>query len=253
MARETNDTRRATTGTLFIALVFNIGCGAEPGDDTGKNLGGAGSVSASGGGTAGATAGAGGSAGAAPACSDYASAAPAHEFGPGQNIGQNLFPGPVLGPPKGGGCCQGSLDVVSLGNGGSITLTFGDTSIVDGEGPDFIVFENAFYAGGDTEKPFAELGTVAVSEDGATWTEFPCTAVAAPYGSCAGWHPVFANPDDNSLDPLDPLVAGGDAFDLLDIGVTSARFVRVTDRADLEGAAGVFDLDAVGIVNAECP
>jgi hypothetical protein len=177
----------------------------------------------------------------------------AHEFGSGQDVGQNLFPGPVLGAPKGGGCCKGSLDVVSLGNGGTVTLEFGDTQIVDGDGPDFIVFENAFYAGGDTEKPFAELGTVAVSEDGQTWTEFPCTAIAAPYGSCAGWRPVFANPDENAIDPLEPTVAGGDAFDLADIGVASARYVRVTDREDLEGAAGVFDLDAVGVVHAKCP
>jgi len=29
--------------------------------------------------------------------------------------------------------------------------------------------------------------------------------------------------------------------------------VRIEDRADLDGPAGVFDLDAVGIVNALCP
>ena len=37
----------------------------------------------------------------------------------------------------GRGCSAGSLDVVSLGNGGSITVAFTDNAIVDGPGPDF--------------------------------------------------------------------------------------------------------------------
>ncbi len=176
-----------------------------------------------------------------------------HSFGPGQNQGQDRFPSNIFGPPHGGGCCQGSLDTVSLGNGGSVTVEFAGNAIVDGPGPDFIVFENAFYTNGNPDQVFAELGTVEVSADGQTWTGFPCTALAPPYGSCAGWHPVYANPDTNNIDPLDPKVAGGDAFDLADIGVSYARYVRITDRPDQTGFSGVFDLDAVGIVNALCP
>ncbi len=86
-----------------------------------------------------------------------------------------------------------------------------------------------------------------------TFHAFPCTATAYPYGSCAGWHPVLANADTNEIDPTDPAVAGGDAFDLADLGVTEARFVRITDRVDLTGVAGTFDLDAASIVHAECP
>src|SRR5262249_6691717 len=142
-------------------------------------------------------------------------------FGPGQNAGRDKLPDIVLGPPKGAGVTQGSLDVASLGNGGSITLAFDGNAIVDGPGPDFIVFENAFAAGGNPNNPYAEPGTVAVSNDGVTWTSFPCTATAFPYGTCAGWHVVYANPDTNSIDPTDPTVAGGDPFDLADIGVSS--------------------------------
>lgn len=262
MATSTSKVERAL---ILGALVLVVGCSAESGDggettgpvgaagaggSAGSSAGGSSSGGASG--SAGASA-IGGSAGSAPECSYFATGSPAHEFGPGQNTNQAQFPGPVLGPPKGAGCCKGSLDVVSLGNGGSVTLEFGATTIVDEPGPDFIVFENAFYAGGDTEKPFAELMTVAVSDDGQSWTEFPCTVTAAPYGSCAGWHPTFANAAENTIDPRDPVTAGGDAFDLADIGVTSARFVRVTDRADIEGAAGVADLDAVAIVHPQCP
>jgi hypothetical protein len=176
-----------------------------------------------------------------------------HSFGPGQSQGQDQFPSIVFGPPHGGGCCKGSLDTVSLGNGGSVTVEFAGNAIVDGPGPDFIVFENAFFAGGNADQVFAELGTVEVSADGQSWTAFPCTALAPPYGSCAGWHPVYANPDTNNIDPLDPAQAGGDAFDLADIGVSYARYVRITDRPDQTGFNGVFDLDAVGIVNARCP
>ncbi len=183
----------------------------------------------------------------------FVTASVAHEFGPGQDTGQKKFPAPILGPPKGGGCCQGSLDVVSLGNGGTVTVEFADNAIVDGPGPDFIVFENAFFVGGDENMPFAELATVEVSDDGQTWTTFPCTASAAPFDSCAGVHPVYAGPEQPSIDPLDPDAAGGDAFDLADIGVASARYVRITDRVDLVGQNGVFDLDAVGIVNPLCP
>ncbi|APR74923.1 Cell surface protein [Minicystis rosea] len=171
-------------------------------------------------------------------------------FGAGQNVGQDALPAVVAGPPKGGGCCSGSLDVCSLGNGGSITLAFDGNAIVDGPGPDFIVFENAFDVGSDPKSVYAELATVEVSADGVTWHAFPCTATAYPYGSCAGWHPVLANADDNDIDPLDPATAGGDAFDLADLGVSLARFVRITDRPDLPS---VFDLDAVAIVNAACP
>jgi hypothetical protein len=147
----------------------------------------------------------------------------------------------------------GSLDVATLGSGGSITLGFAPSQIVDRPGADFIVFENAFYVDGDPDKSFAELASVEVSDDGVNFEAFPCLASAAPYGSCAGWHPVYANPDTNQIDATDPTVAGGDAFDLAELGVSRARYVRITDRVDLTGQSGTFDLDAVSIVHAECP
>ncbi len=193
-------------------------------------------------------------AGAPGSCpSRFATAVVSFTAGPGPTFGQDKLPDIVLGPPKAGLKGQGSLDVATLGNGGSITLGFAPSTIVDGEGADFIVFENPFYIDGDEQRPFAELATVAVSANGQDFSAFPCTATEYPYGDCAGWHPVFANPDRNSVDPTDPARAGGDAFDLRDLGLREARFVRITDRADLTGLNGTFDLDAVSIVNAECP
>ncbi len=172
------------------------------------------------------------------------------EFGEGQDHGQADFPQPILGAPLGEGCCMGSLDVTSLGEGGFVVVEFEGNVITDGEGPDFIVFENAFVPqGADESAVFAEVGRVSVSQDGVEWFDYPCTADEYPFGACAGWHAVLANADENELSPLDPEVAGGDAFDLRDLGLEWARYVRIEDRTDVEGT---FDLDAVAIVNAGC-
>src|SRR5882724_8752844 len=81
-------------------------------------------------------------------------------FAPGAHagFGADNLPAVVLGPPVGGGDLQGSLDVVSLGDGGSITLGFRENSICDGPGADFTVFENAFHAGSVVGPLFIELG-----------------------------------------------------------------------------------------------
>jgi hypothetical protein len=184
-------------------------------------------------------------------------------------FGASSMPGIVEGPPVGGGADRGSTDVVSLGSGGSIVVSFSN-AIVDGPGVDFIVFENPFWIGGNSSNIYAEPGEVSVSDDGVTWFTFPCTptpdsqstygtGVAPPYGQCAGWHVVYSTPT-NGISPLDPRVAGGDGFDLADLGVTRAQYIRIVDKTNeacAEGGAGPdtngFDLDAVSIVNAANP
>jgi hypothetical protein len=237
----------------FAAVSFAaVGCQLTSEGGTGGDGGSGGDLSAhsssSGSSTDGSSSSSSGSGGSGD-CSPYVQSVISISYGPGAGFGQSKMPGIIEGPPKGGGANQGSLDVLTLGNGGEIVLGFGENTIIDGPGLDFIVFENAFDVGGDPTDPYSEIATVAVSEDGETWTEFPCTATAYPYGSCAGWHPVYANPSDNQIDPTDPKTAGGDAFDLADIGVTKARFVRITDRADVPST---FDLDAVSLVHATC-
>lgn len=186
-------------------------------------------------------------------------------------FGAASLPGIVEGPPVGGGTSQGSLDVVSLGSGGSIEVTFAPNAIIDGPGPDFIVFENPFWIGGNASEVYAEPGEISVSDDGKTWTPFPCnptfdpgagdgTGTAPPYGACGGWGIVYSTPQ-NGISPFDPTKAGGNAYDLADIGVKHARFVKIVDRtdeacpeagADKPNTNG-FDLDAIAIVNAELP
>lgn len=184
------------------------------------------------------------------------------------------LPGVVLGPPHGRGAFTGSLDTFSLGLGGQIVVEFRDNVVVDGPGPDFTVFENAFLLSGlTTLPPFAEPSTVSVSADGVTWATFPCASDQPPfYPGCAGVYPVFANADDpSSPSPLVPSAApiaslvdqdidtfvppagsGGDTFDLAAVGLTAIRFVRIDagqSVAGLQGLAG-FDLDAIAGVHS---
>jgi hypothetical protein len=261
----------------LLGLAFVVGCGSSTSgapvvdagdDDRGDDVGDDGADSGSRAGEGGAAREDGGDGGDASDASDamISPTYPADRFATSEmysegacgGYGASELPGVVLGPPVGGGAYQGSLDVLSLGTGGSIVLGFTDT-IVDGPGPDFLVFENPFLTNG---QPDFELAQVSVSDDGTTWTSFPCTATGpspSGYGTCAGWHPVYSSPT-NGISPLDPAVAGGDPFDLALIGVTEARFVRITDigvdyttetcPAGSSAKTNGFDLDAVSIVNA---
>ena len=168
--------------------------------------------------------------------------------GAGAGHGADRFPEIIYGVPHGAGDHGGSVDVLSLGTDGEIVVGFGGNGIVDGEGADFIVFENAFLAG---KKPFKELAQISVSDDGTTWTAFPCKRDALPYDGCAGWHPVYSSPT-NDVSSYDPIAAGGEAFDLATIGVKSARFIKIVDQHNVVGTNGTtgFDLDAVTVIHA---
>lgn len=199
------------------------------------------------------------------------------EKGENGGFGEEDLPGIVLGPPQGGGESQGSLDVLSLGEGGEIIVDFGDRVLVDGEGDDLIVFENPFFVGGDPEEVFIEVGIVSVSQDGELWCPFPFDivdpelSVTDPerYEGFAGVTPVYSSIGEDGTvepDPFDPEVSGGDPFDLADIGLLWGRYLRITDPGflvtedrdgDLIDDAGDslvgpstagFDLDAVAAI-----
>ena len=194
--------------------------------------------------------------------------------GAGQRVAE--LPGIVLGPPGDSLPVSGSTSTVSLGRGGAIIVEFTDNAITDGPGVDFIVFENAFFRTSvptDPNQPyvvFAEPGEVAVSDDGVTFIPFLYDTSALQYvgqdqtpswalpllRGLAGITPTFTGnwtlPDDP--DVWDPAGiggvsgAGGDAFDLADVGLARARFVRITDLGLLTGFTGPaegFDLDAI--------
>lgn len=193
------------------------------------------------------------------------------------------LPGIVLGPPGDSFPVTGSITTASLGHAGWVLMAFTDNRIVDGPGPDFIVFENAFFKTSIPLDPnqgylvFAEPVSVAVSEDGVSFVEFPydagalsavgsgqdgtpSTALPALRG-LAGLTPTFTGnwtlPDDpDNWDPTGQggvSGAGGDAFDLADVGLGSARYVLITDLDTPAGFAGSgegADIDAVVALNS---
>jgi hypothetical protein len=175
------------------------------------------------------------------------------EFSPadGVSYGHDEMPDIVLGPPLPSPSGTGSMDIASLGCGGSITLAFDSPGIVDGPGVDFVVFENAFTVGDET---FAEPARVLVSDDGVDWYGQPCeptgTGEWPPPRGCAGVEPVTAT---DAASAIDPDASGGDAFDLADLGLARAKYVRLVDVTRehygderwCAGAGGGFDLDAV--------
>lgn len=186
------------------------------------------------------------------------------------------LPGIVLGPPGDSLPVTGSTSTVSLGRGGWIVLAFTDNLIVDAPGPDFIVFENAFFRSFIPADPnqaysvFAEPASVAASLDGVTFFQFPfdpnalslvgqdstASSSLPMLGGLAGITPTFTGnytvPDDP--DVWDPAGrggvsgAGGDAFDLADVGLSAARYILITDLGLPTGFAGPAegaDLDSV--------
>lgn len=204
-------------------------------------------------------------------------------FSPGPNGNVNYAdPTRALGGPRGGGFNSGSLDMVVLGVGGSLTLGF-DVTISDGPGADLTVSENGFATAGGV---FAEVAFVEVSTDGLNFARFP-TRYAGPagplppfgsspmgtFGGLCGGLPVLANVLGNSLDPLDPVVSGGDSFDLAELAgdplvqaglvdLAQVHYVRIVDLVegqnvdsfgasiwDHGGATGSADIDAVSVIH----
>jgi len=160
-----------------------------------------------------------------------------------------------------------STDVVSLGDAGSITLTF-PNPIKNGNGPDFVVFENSF------SDDFLELAHVEVSTDGVNFVRIPSISLTQTATQTDG----FGSTDPTKIHNL----AGkyrqgfGTPFDLQDIidstniNLDSINFVKIIDvigtinttysTYDSQGniindpystafESGGFDLDAVGVIN----
>ena len=158
-----------------------------------------------------------------------------------------------------------SFDIVSLGRGGSITLTF-NAPIVNGIGADFAVFENSF------SETFLELAYVEVSSDGKSFVRFDNdSATINPVGG-------FGTIDPGNLYQLagKHMQGKGTLFDLntlqYNVGddpsaldLDNIHYVRLVDIVGdgtymdtyggiiydpypTTGSAG-FDLDAIGVLN----
>lgn len=184
------------------------------------------------------------------------------DYLPGPNVSADFStPAQALGVASGV-----ATEVVSLGDSGRITLTFGG-AIVNGAGADFAVFENGF---SDT---FLELAWVEVSSDGTQFFRFPGFSLTA--------NPVnaFGTIDPTNVEGFAGKYRGGYGMpydlDLLKtvpgLDVNDVRFVRIVDiKGDgsvsdnypaIAGgpnpvydptptvSSGGFDLDGVGVIH----
>ena len=207
-----------------------------------------------------------------PRFAGYATGVASITRGP-QNLADPASPPATFGGPADALGAPDRSGVVSLGDGGAITLTF-DRPITDGPGPDLAVFENGFaLAGAATD--YLELAFVDVSTDGLTFARFPAVSLTQTATQTATFGTLDAS-DLNNLAGKD-LSGFGTPFDLADLpatagvdplNITQVRLVDVVGSIDPLYAtfdslghaindpfstpfpSGGFDLDAVGVLNA---
>ena len=155
--------------------------------------------------------------------------------------------------------------VISLGDGGSITLYF-NPPIINGPGFDFAVFENAF------NDSFLELAHVEISENGIDFYRFPSESQTQTDSQTAPFGPTFPEQIHNLAGKY--RMPYGTPFDIDEITDANLpkqfyflRFIDVVGSInpvlgskDSKGniindpwptnfASSGFDLDAVGVIN----
>jgi len=190
----------------------------------------------------------------ASGCAEYTQPDPASGGFSRNDSGQACVPAEaVVGRPAAFDPGVMAQHVLSLGNGGSVVLTF-ESPIEDAPGPDFAVFENGFtdytdFTGTSREEStnsfsFAELAFVEVATRTSAWARFPVTCLNSSVlyslnnaeqewfasqdvsllDGFAGKHRIeYGTPFDLGLLANDPAVLSG-AVDLRCI-----RYVRLTD------------------------
>ncbi len=171
-----------------------------------------------------------------------------------------------IGPPD--------FAIVSLGDGGTATVTF-NHSIYNDIGFDFAVFENGFI-NASNDLAFLELGFVEVSTDGIRYVRFPATSEVQDTQQLGNNGSINCSQLNNLAGKY---VAGyGTPFDLQElvdspgIDVNNINYVRIVDVVgSIDSAYGTrdhngrlindpwptpfascgFDLDAVGVINSK--
>ena len=187
--------------------------------------------------------------------------------------------GSVTGPPDAAGAVYPPVGgqpvpaspVLSLGDGGSVTLSFA-RPVADGDGADFAVFENGFTT--TATALFAELAFVEVSSNGVDFVRFPavsCTQTATQLSNggaldprnlhnLAGKHPAgYGTPFDLSELTGTPGLDIGriSHIRLIDVvgDVLQGRGSRdslgnwINDPWPTNFQTSGFDLDAVGVLH----
>jgi hypothetical protein len=164
-----------------------------------------------------------------------------------------------------------STEVVSLGDNGSITLTF-NYSIRNEDGADFAVFENSF------SSDYLELAHVEVSSDGDRFVRIPSISniptdeQIETFGSTDATliHNLAGKYRQGYGTPFDlEDIADSTGIDLMDVnfvriidcvgsinpdyGTTDSEGTLINDPYKTDFESGGFDLDAVGVINSNNP
>ena len=177
--------------------------------------------------------------------------------GSGQNAGQSdlYYPENIFGSPS----INASKyiaetrpeEILSLGMGGEIIIGLKNNLIIDKEGADFTIFENAFI-NQFNEKVYAEPAIVSVSKDGINFIEFPYNLETLE--GLAGTTPTYGKKS-----PFNPKESGGNSFDLSELQIDSVKYIKIKDITEqilnnpehnnYDPTLSGFDLDAVAIIN----
>lgn len=162
---------------------------------------------------------------------------------------------------RGGGTYAGSTDVYSLDyrERRHLVLGFSGRAITDGPGPDLVVFENGFQER-ERDAYFMDPVIVEVSADGEHWLAFPHDYLAedetvyephpAAWEGFAGITPVTLHVERAPGDPF-AASAGGDAFDLAELGGETAAEQELAETLRREGVRYVRMTSAAVRVNPD--
>lgn len=197
------------------------------------------------------------------------------EFQPGwlDAADTNLGRIPMGNPALVTGKPSQNLGVISLGDAGIATITFAQ-HILNGPGPDFVIFENGFANPLNKEEAFLELAFVEVSSDGEHFVRFPSYSNTTTSQQSPSYSYLNASHLHNLAGKY--IYPYGTAFDLEDLkdsahlDITKVTHVRVVDvvgavnnpvgTKDSQGnwindpyptafPAGGFDLNGVGLIH----
>ena len=139
--------------------------------------------------------------------------------------------------------------VVSLGDGGSITLSF-STPIANGPGADLAVYENGFEINGNPNSDYLELGTVAVSSDGIHFFTFPSVSLT-PTTPASAQVGSFGGLDPRNLYNLagSDLAGYGTPFDLSDLSGINSPYLNLNDITEVRVTDVIGNIDTSMGVN----
>ncbi len=124
--------------------------------------------------------------------------------------------------------------VFSLGHGGEIVLKVsGEGKIMSEEGPDLFVFHTAFRLG-QTDFYWNKFGRIGFSDqpDPGSFRWLDCDPSAGKLKGCVG---------------LIPTTEGGDSFRLDEIGLESARYIRIKDLGNNQNIKNKFNFPTEGV------